>query len=257
MDGQKCDHFQIVTQPPSEERRCALDFLGNSVDYLQIQGEMQRLLISAISTVEIQKLSGISDCESQSWQEVVQKPAPDPVDRLYYQATGLVPIDRKMSDYARTIFIQDKPLLMAAAELSERIHNDLHFTPGATDVGTSAAEVLGKGQGVCQDFAHLALACLRSLGLAARYVSGYVHTAAFRGKAHRIARDASHAWFEVHDPQCGWVGFDPANGLRVDDRYVIVAWGRDYEDVCPLRGSLEGGGTHRLYVSVDVQEIGS
>jgi transglutaminase-like putative cysteine protease len=102
----------------------------------------------------------------------------------------------------------------------------------------------------------LAIACARSLGWAARYVSGYVYTAAFRGKGHRIASDASHAWFDVFDPLTGWRGFDPANNRRVDGNYIVVARGRDYNDACPLQGTFQGGGVHRLDVSVDVQQIG-
>ena len=255
MDGQKCDHFQIVTQPLSDDQHSVLDFLGNPVDYLLIQSELQRLLISAISTVEIKRLAAVPEVASIPWQNAVSENARHPDRQLFCQATALVPIGGKLSDYARALFVQDKPLLMAVADLSDQIHRDLRFKAGITDVSTPASTVLDRRQGVCQDFTHLALACLRSLGLSARYVSGYVHTAAFRGKAHRIAQDASHAWFEIHDPQCGWVGVDPTNGRRVDDRYVVVAWGRDYDDICPLRGTFAGGTTQSLHVSVDVQEI--
>lgn len=255
MAGQRCTYFQITTRPPSEARQGASDRFGNPVDHLQIQGVLQRLLISAISTVEIRVPRGSREVSSNSWQAVVQQIIPNPDSRLFCQSTTLASASPKMAHYARTVFVKDKPLLTAAADLTKKIHSDMRFRSGATDVQTSAAEVLEKGQGVCQDFAHLAVACLRSLGLAARYVSGYLYTAASRGKVHRIAGDASHAWFEVLDPQSGWVGFDPTIGLPVDDHYIAVAWGRDYNDACPLRGTAEGGGAHRMHVSVDVQEI--
>jgi transglutaminase-like putative cysteine protease len=161
-----------------------------------------------------------------------------------------------MAAYGRSCGADGLPPLTAAEVLTRTIHQDVAFRAGVTDILTTADQVLDKRQGVCQDFAHLALAILRAMRVPARYVSGYLHTAALRGKAHRIAADASHAWVEVLDTDAGWMGFDPANGRRVDGRYIVVARGRDYGDVCPLQGTFPGyGGAHRLQVWVDVQQI--
>ena len=147
------------------------------------------------------------------------------------------------------------PPLRIAQELCDHIHSRFDFRLGTTTVNTHAGQVLAEGHGVCQDFAHLAIAGLRSRGAAARYVSGYLHTAAFRGKTYRMASDASHAWFEVFDRHNGWIGFDPTHGRRTDQNYIVLARGRDYTDANPMEGTFNGGGSHALQVSVDVQQI--
>lgn len=134
-----------------------------------------------------------------------------------------------------------------------RIHEEFDFNATATDVATSVSEVLRKKAGVCQDFAHLMLACLRSLGLPARYVSGYLETKPPEGKERLTGADASHAWVSVFCGEAvGWVDADPTNNLLSGERHITVAWGRDYSDVSPLRGVTLGAGGQRLSVAVDM-----
>ena len=133
-----------------------------------------------------------------------------------------------------------------------RIHDEFRFDPGATSITTPVTRVLAERHGVCQDFAHLQIACLRSLGLPARYVSGYLLTDPPPGQPRLVGADASHAWLSVWCPVHGWVDLDPTNDVLPDTRHVTIAWGRDYGDVSPLRGVVLGGGSHELYVGVSV-----
>ena len=133
-----------------------------------------------------------------------------------------------------------------------RIHKDFEFKPGFTTIATPLITVMKLRKGVCQDFAHLAIACMRSMGLASRYVSGYIETLPPPGKEKLVGVDASHAWFAVFIPQTGWVDFDPTNNCLVHESHVTIAWGRDYGDVCPIQGVFVGGGEHQIGVSVEV-----
>jgi transglutaminase-like putative cysteine protease len=140
-------------------------------------------------------------------------------------------------------------------ELTSRIHKDFAFDTSATKVGTSVATVLEDRRGVCQDFAHVTVACLRSVGLASRYVSGYIRTLPPPGKEKLIGADASHAWASVFVPGWGWLDVDPTNDTVCGEDHITVAWGRDYDDVSPIRGVVLGGGNHRIKVAVDVMEL--
>src|SRR5690606_355906 len=141
--------------------------------------------------------------------------------------------------------------------LTQRIHEDFEYTPRATGIATPPQEVLRHRRGVCQDFAHLAIGCLRSLGYPARYVSGYLETLPPPGAARLSGADASHAWFAVYSPAEGWADFDPTNSRLALEQHITTAWGRDYSDVTPLKGSVLGGGTsHSLQVAVDVERVG-
>ena len=152
----------------------------------------------------------------------------------------------------QSLFTPGRPLLEAVAALNERIFTEFEFKPGFTDVSTPVAEVLKERAGVCQDFAHLMIAALRSLGLPARYVSGYLETLPPPGKPKLVGADASHAWISVFVPGQGWADFDPTNNLRPGERHIVTALGRDYADVAPLRGVTTGGAGEQLDVAVDV-----
>jgi transglutaminase-like putative cysteine protease len=158
-----------------------------------------------------------------------------------------------LAEYGRASFRAGRPVLDALEDLAQRIYTDFAYTPGATSVTTSAEEVLVKRSGVCQDFAHLAIGCLRSLGMAARYVSGYLETDPPPGRPRMQGADVSHAWASLFVPEAGWVDVDPTNNQLVNDRYITTAWGRDYGDVPPLKGVIFTEGTsHDLEVVVDV-----
>lgn len=172
--------------------------------------------------------------------------------RRYRFESPYVRVKNDLASFAQDSFPPDRPLLDATADLVMRIHRDFRYDPGATTVGTSVMDVLARRRGVCQDFAHLAIGCLRSLGLAARYVSGYLCTEPPPGQPRLAGADASHAWFAVWCPGVGWVEFDPTNNCLADQRYVLLAWGRDFGDVSPLRGVIQGGAEHSLSVNVTV-----
>jgi transglutaminase-like putative cysteine protease len=162
---------------------------------------------------------------------------------------------REAAAYARVSFPAGRPLLEAVSDLTGRVHEDFTYDPRATTVATSLAEVFAARRGVCQDFARLEIACLRSLGIAARYVSGYLETAPPEGKPRLVGADASHAWVSIYCPGLGWVDVDPTNNVFPSGSHVTVAWGRDYADISPTRGLILGGGQHSLKVGVDVTRI--
>ena len=180
---------------------------------------------------------------------------PDAVE--FMLPTRFAPADGLLADYGRDLFGPGRPLLQAADALMSRIHARMEFNSRATDVATDALQALAKGQGVCQDFAHLMIGVMRSLGLAARYVSGYLLTQPPPGQARLIGADASHAWVEVWCPLHGWVALDPTNDVWVGQDHVTLAWGRDYADVAPLRGVIRGGGNAPPVVGVTVEPLAS
>ena len=167
----------------------------------------------------------------------------------------LVRSHRSLREYAEQSFALGRPLRDAIIELNERIHADFKYEPAATDVSTPLAQVMRDRRGVCQDFAQVAVGCLRSMGLPARYVSGYLETQPPPGQPKLVGADASHAWASVYVPNFGWLDFDPTNALLPELRHVTVAWGRDFSDVSPLNGVVFGGGRHSLRVAVDVEDL--
>lgn len=162
---------------------------------------------------------------------------------------------RELADYAGQSFVAGRSLLDGVSDLNRRIHADFTYDPVATTVAMPLAEVIAHRRGVCQDFAHLAIAALRSLGLPARYVSGYLRTRPPEGKERLVGADASHAWFSAFCPDLGWVDFDPTNNCQPANEHITVAYGRDFGDVSPISGILTGGGEHVVKVSVDVAPV--
>jgi transglutaminase-like putative cysteine protease len=161
-----------------------------------------------------------------------------------------------LKDYSQKSFSTGRPLLEAVEDLMLRIYKDFKYDPGFSSIATPLIEVLKHRKGVCQDFAHLAIACLRMQGLAARYISGYLETVPPKGQKRLVGADASHAWFSVYVPHLGWVDFDPTNAKIPDEQHITAAWGRDYADVAPLKGVIFGGGDENiLEVSVDVERL--
>jgi transglutaminase-like putative cysteine protease len=163
-----------------------------------------------------------------------------------------VPLKSSFEEYAQDCFAPGRPSAEACEALTRKIYREFKYSPGSTTNRTSIVDVLKSRRGVCQDFAHLMIACVRSSGLAARYVSGYIRTVRKGGET-AIGGDASHAWVSVYCPPLGWVDFDPTNNCLVGEDHVTLAWGRDFGDVSPLRGVIVGGGRHSLLVRVSVQ----
>jgi transglutaminase-like putative cysteine protease len=239
------------------------DYFGNPVHFLTVQEPHERLIVEARSRVEVLPTEKPLDLEaSPPWEQVRDQLAEGGDEQLLQAieftfespyATG----NDDVHDYAAQSFTPGRPILDAAMDLTERIYREFEYRGGVSDVSTPVREVFAMRKGVCQDFAHLELACLRSLGLAARYVSGYLLTRPPPGKEKLVGSDASHAWLSLWSADAGWVDFDPTNNRIPDDEHVTVGWGRDYGDVSPINGFIVGGGAHQVTVAVDVNQAES
>jgi len=231
------------------------DYFGNAVTFFAMQGAHQRLTVRARSQVALQAISLPSPSETPRWETVADR-ATLPLEALEFVFdSASIPAGADLAAYGRAAFPPGRPLLEAVLELTRRIHQDFTFDSKATTVKTPLADVFRSRRGVCQDFARLEIACLRSLGLPARYVSGYLETAPPVGRPRLTGADASHAWLTVYCPGVGWIHVDPTNNLLPSRTHVTVAWGRDYTDVSPIHGVILGGGRHTLRVSVDVLRL--
>jgi transglutaminase-like putative cysteine protease len=234
------------------------DYFGNQVYQFQVLQPHSTLVVSAESVVDVtSRFERLDTARSPRWDEVsrelTRRASVIPADVVAFAfPSPYLPMSPEAASLARHSFPPGTPMLAGAVDLVHRIHHDFTFDPTATTVTTPLARMIEDGRGVCQDFAHLAVSCLRSLGLAARYVSGYLLTDPPVGQPRLVGADASHAWVSVYCPAHGWVDLDPTNDVIVGERHVTAAWGRDYGDVSPLRGVLLGGAQHALYVSVSV-----
>jgi transglutaminase-like putative cysteine protease len=250
--------LQIFPEPALRKERA--DYFGNQLCFFAIQEIHSKLEIITHSRVTVQMRNPTQNESTMPWETVaemfrdpVQPEVVDPYQFVF--DSPQIRASRELAAYALESFDKDTPLLAGARDLTRRIFEDFKFDPKATTVATPLEEVWEKRRGVCQDFAHLGIACLRSLGLPARYVSGYLRTRPPEGKARLVGADASHAWFRIFCPGTGWVDFDPTNNVQPAEEHIIVAYGRDYGDVSPVAGILTGGGEHEVKVSVDVAEI--
>ena len=239
------------------------DYFGNSVYYLTVQEPHERLVVDARSRVEVLPMPAALDlAASTSWESVAEMLGGVSDEALLnsYQFAFDSPYsvaDDDVHDFALQSFVPERPILEAAMDLTTRIYEEFEYRGGVSDVSTPVRDVFRMRKGVCQDFAHLELACLRSLGLAARYVSGYLLTHPPEGKAKLVGSDASHAWISVWSPADGWVDFDPTNNVIPNVEHITVGWGRDYGDVSPINGFIVGGGAHQVAVAVDVNPVRS
>ncbi|MBK1732731.1 transglutaminase family protein [Thiococcus pfennigii] len=258
--NQRCLATQMRVDPWPAVSREYTDFFGNRVNYFSIQQSHASLEVRAQSEVEVTAPSLPDPATTPPWEEVVAtlrtaRDADLGGARLFTLASDQVPPSPEATAYAAPSFTPGRPLLAAALDLMGRIHRDFEYDPNFTTIATPIDEVLAHRRGVCQDFAHLAIAGLRGLGLAGRYVSGYLETLPPPGRPKLVGADASHAWFAVLIPGLGWVDLDPTNDQIPQEQYITTAVGRDYRDVAPLRGVFYGGGVHELTVAVDVDRI--
>ena len=242
-------------------RKESRDYFGNAVCSFAIQEIHRHFEVVARSQVTVNAATAPALALSPVWEEVVARfrDPVSPADVAPYEFCMESPYVRLMpdyADYARGCFPPGTPLLIGARELMRRVNAEFRYDSVATTVATPIEEVWEKRHGVCQDFAHMAIACLRSLGLPARYVSGYLRTYPAAGRPRLVGSDASHAWFAVFCPVNGWVDFDPTNNLIPSIEHITIAVGRDFSDVSPLSGILTGGGKHKVRVSVDVEPLG-
>lgn len=254
---QRCLKSDVEITPSPSCLSGWTDFFGNHVHFLSIETPHHELNIVARSEVEVAPLPAIAPAQTPSWEEVRRQvsAAEDETTLAASQfCTGstFIQLWPEAGEYAAESFSPGRPILEALLDLTGRIYRDFKYDPHATAVFTRPADVFRSRRGVCQDFAHLQISCLRSLGLAARYVSGYLVTESPPGKPRLVGADASHAWLSVFCGAVGWIDLDPTNNVVPRERHVTLAWGRDYADVCPIQGVLIGGGQSTLSVAVDV-----
>ncbi len=255
----------LLVDPAPAVRRDRFDWFGNRATHLAIHERHAHLTVTSETEIELvpppPPVGGAApDAPWEATRDWVRAAA-DPEARAaaeWVLPSPHVELSPAARDFALPSFPPGRPLLEAAQDLMGRLHATLAYDQTATDVSTSVDEVLAGGRGVCQDFAHVQLACLRALGLPARYVSGYLATTPPPGKPRLVGADASHAWLAIRSPELGapgWLDLDPTNDVIPTDRHVTVAYGRDFGDVTPMRGVLLGGGHHQLSVSVDVAPV--
>jgi len=258
LPGQNCPWHELSITPVPVGRSMNADSFGNVTTYFEMEGSHGELEVIARSFVEVFPMLHPDESSTPPWESIrtaceVGKPAAFSEAGAFRFASPMVPTGKEFADYARSDFPPGRPVLQAVMALMGRIQREFTFDTVATDLATPVSEVLKKKAGVCQDFAHLMLACLRSLGLPARYVSGYLETKPPPGKVRLTGADASHAWVSVFcGESAGWIDADPTNNVLPSDRHITVAWGRDFSDVSPLRGVTLGAGSQKLQVAVDV-----
>jgi transglutaminase-like putative cysteine protease len=271
VPGQWTRQARLEVHPTPDLVTEAEDFFGNLTAYVEVHTRHDRLEVTAISEVVVDRPApDLASIDSWTWERardaVPDWPtagpgAPpgtvDPVAaRGFLLPSPQVAFEDGVAGFAAGVFTPARPVGEAVRALVSRIHDEFAYRPGVTSVTTPLRDVLIRREGVCQDFAHLAVACLRCVGLPARYVSGYLETQPPPGKPKLQGADASHAWASVLLPELGWVDVDPTNDRIVDDDYVVTAWGRDYTDVPPLKGVIfTESKKSRLKVAVDVIRI--
>jgi transglutaminase-like putative cysteine protease len=248
-----------LTPAPGDQSQ-DLDFYGNTVTYFQVTEPHEVLDVLATSEVEVRAHQHSTKALAQPWETARPAHRPDVRDAWRAQdlalASDLADQTPAAHAYAAASLTPGRPVGEAVVDLMHRIHADFAYDKTATTVSTTVTDILDKRAGVCQDFAHLTLACLRSHGLAARYVSGYLATTPPSGKDRIVGADATHAWAAVWIPGDGWLAVDPTNDQLVNDRYVTVAWGRDYADVPPVKGVIfTEARSSTLRVEVDVAPL--
>jgi transglutaminase-like putative cysteine protease len=247
--------ISIVPKPQYLHRRT--DYFGNTALVFMVQHPHNELSMSATSIVRTSRPVIPAPETTIPWEMAAKRLAArqQPVEldsSQFVFASPLITVNAGATAYAQPSFPAGAPVLVGVADLVRRIYTEFAYDKTASTIDTTVEQVLANRKGVCQDFAHLAISCLRGLGLAARYVSGYMETVPPPGKPKLVGADASHAWISVFVPDFGWVDLDPTNNLMTNETYITVAWGRDYGDVAPVKGVVMGGGVHMLSVMVDV-----
>jgi transglutaminase-like putative cysteine protease len=257
LPWQKVLRHELRIEPVPDERREARDSFGNGVTHFGVHGPHALLRVRMACDVEISERPDPARVASQSWEAVraamLDGPGHDDLGAVRMtEPSALVPWSDAARAYAAASFTPGRDWLETTLDLMHRIHREFEFDPDATTVTTSVDEVLEQRSGVCQDFAHVMIACLRSHGLPARYVSGYLLTDPPPGRPRLLGADASHAWVGAYSPRHGWVEFDPTNDQHADRRYITLASGADFADVVPLRGVILGGRGQTMKVAVSV-----
>lgn len=251
----------LLVEPVPTLNCSDMDYFGNITGYLTVEEPHKKLNIISTSRINVAALETPVPDTTLPWDQISQVLAersdPEAFSAQQYVFDSPFTISRDAGAYAATSFPPGKPLLSGAIELMSRIFHEFKYEGGVTDISTPVDRVLADRRGVCQDFAHVQIACLRALGIPARYVSGYLRTHPPEGQEKKIGADASHAWLSVWVPHFGWVDLDPTNDMLPEHEHITVAWGRDYGDVSPINGMVLGGGEQKIEVSVDVRPVDS
>ena len=252
--GQRTGSTSVLIDPPPHDLRHRLDVYGNRTGFFTVLTAHRSLVVKTISVVEVDDRPEPRPTSTVAWESGREALPWDAVE--FTLDSPLVARSPALADLAAPSFAPGRPLVDALGDLCHRIHEGFAYEPGATTVRTTLDEVLERRAGVCQDFAHVFIGCARSLGLAARYVSGYLETDPPPGQTKLQGADQSHAWASIWVPDAGWVDLDPTNDVFVGDRHIVTAWGRDYADITPLKGVIyTAGSKHHLDVRVDVERI--
>jgi transglutaminase-like putative cysteine protease len=255
-------HNSLAIHPAPATYSERTDYFGNTLSFFTVQEPHKELVVESSSRVSINADPSVAMAPSLPWEASARPLAEDHSSEglAAYQFQFESPRIRRKPEfaaYALESFTPGRPMRDALMELTARIHADFCFDPKVTTVRTPAEEVFKKRRGVCQDFSHVQISCLRSINVAARYVSGYLRTYPPPGRPRLIGADASHAWVSAYSVDRGWLDVDPTNNLAPTEGHVTLAWGRDYGDVSPLRGLILGGGGNTLKVEVDMEPLES
>jgi transglutaminase-like putative cysteine protease len=259
--GQHCKNVSVIISPEPDVINEYEDFFGNKVVYFAIQEEHEKLTVTVSSEITRYEANELrSDLYINiPWEQVkelIRDQTSENFDARQYQAqTPMTIWNAEVENFALESFTPGRPVYEATLDLTRRIYSGFEYKPGFTTIATPVNDVMRERKGVCQDFAHLAIACLRSVGLAARYVSGYIETEPPKSGEKLVGVDASHAWFALYIPNEGWMDFDPTNNQVPGIQHITIGWGRDYSDITPLKGVILSSGPHKLDVSVDVRRI--
>lgn len=259
-ERQTIRHHSLIVEPAPATRFDGVDAFGNHMAILDIEMPHKEFVLHARTTVETIAPAVFDFAKTTPWDKLDKMLMPAgkaiPLDVVQYRCVSrLTTPSLGIAEYAAQSFTPGRPVMQGAMDLTLRIYDEFKFDSTATDVSTPIHEVFRHRRGVCQDFAHFALACCRAMRVPARYVSGYILTRPPPGQPRLQGADASHAWISVWSPQTNWIDLDPTNGIAVSDEHVMVACGRDYDDVSPISGLLLGGGDHEVNVGVDVVPI--
>ncbi len=262
---QECLEHDIEICPENHRRVNEFDAFGNPLVRVELAQPHRELAVVSRMEIEVHPRPAVNADTTEAWEKVGEEfayrgawPSRDQLDAARFRhESPHVRLKQSFTDYAHDCFAAGQPILVCAERLTEKLHKEIVYAPGETTISTPVTEVLEKRRGVCQDFAHLMISCLRSRGLPARYVSGYLRTnvASAGGEKKLVGDAASHAWVAVWSPPYGWIEFDPTNGCFAGTDHVAVAWGRDFGDVSPLRGVILGGAEHQLSVTVRVEPV--
>lgn len=258
MAPQSCLQHKLKIDPKPRFQHVYKDFFGNTVTYFEVHKPHHQLTVVSEAVVERRRHSSQA-LSGTPWQQCRYDSLADEKAKapycLFAYPGPMTPAHEGIARFASECAEASTSIVELVDTLNRRIFTELKYTTGATHTETTVAEVWESREGVCQDFAHIAVVALRSLGLMAAYVSGYLLTYPPDGEEKRIGADASHAWFAVYVPEFGWLHADPTNNIWVDDEHITVAIGRDYSDIPPLKGLCYGGGQLHPEVKVSVERI--